>query len=222
MIKKKNVLFFGSSGGCLDAFYLFDECFNNKRYQKFILSDSLIKNSFFLRSKVLGGFNYIFKNKFNETFFIYQCGNFENSHLRDDWFLKAKKNNLTPMTLISPLAYVHKTAKVSEGCIIYPGVKIMRNVYVGKNCIILPNSIINHDTIIGDYTIINSSVIINGEVGIGKKNYIGAGSIIREKINTKDFIKIGMGSMVTKNLEDIGIYYGSPATKKHAYNWSGQ
>ena len=70
MIKKKKVLFFGSSGGCLDAFYLFDECFNNKMYQKFILSDSLIKNSSFLRSKVLGGFNYIFKNNLLKLFYL--------------------------------------------------------------------------------------------------------------------------------------------------------
>ena len=73
------------------------------------------------------------------------------------------------MTLISPLAYVHKTAKLMRRMHYISWSKNHESVYVGKNCIILPNSVDNHDSIIGDYTIINSSVIINGEVEIGKK-----------------------------------------------------
>ena len=205
----------------LDAFYLFDECYNLENHEKFFLSDKLVKNTLFLGAKVLGGFSFI-KNNAQSNLFVYQCGNFNNVHSRNKWFNIAIKHKLFPLSLLSPLSYIHKTAKLGEGCIIYPGVKIMRNVTIGKNCIILPNSIINHGTSIGDFSIINSSVTLNGDVSIGERSYIGSGCIVRENLKVSDFIKIGMGSLVTKDLDEIGVYYGSPAKKIYAYNWSGE
>ena len=68
--------------------------------------------------------NKIFSCKFyNEEFYYIQCGNVINHQKRNYWFNKAKESKLIPLTCNSNKAYVHKTAKIGLGSIIYPGAK---------------------------------------------------------------------------------------------------
>jgi UDP-3-O-[3-hydroxymyristoyl] glucosamine N-acyltransferase len=45
-------------------------------------------------------------------------------------------------------------------------------------------------------------------------------AILRDNIRVCDDVKIGMGSLVTKNIEEPGLYYGQPASKKG--EWDGK
>jgi len=204
------VFCFGTSGGCLDAFYLYKEIYKDS-HEVLFLSNQHSSGDVLFEHIVHGPFESILSSITNNTHFVYQCGSSSNHISRSVWFEKAIVHGMTPITLISPEAYVHKTASIGEGAIIYPGVRVMANVIVGKNCIILPNSVVNHDANIGDYSIINSSCVINGGVKIGKNCYIGSSTSIKENVEILSKTTIGMCSLILKSLNKKGIYYGSPA-----------
>ena len=201
---------FGTDGGCLDAFYLFKENNPNDKNVEF-LSDKHKKGEILYDYKVIGPFASIKGSNFKGSSFIYQCGSSLNHIDRNLWFEEAIKNGMLPKTLVSKSAYIHNTATIGEGAIIYPGVKIMANVKIGVNSIILPNAIINHDCEIGDFSIINSSCVVNGGVKMGKNTYLGSLSAVKEKINIIPKTTIGMFSSVISDVERQGIYYGNPA-----------
>tara|TARA_A100001015_G_C15029878_1_gene732601 strand:+ start:1583 stop:2227 length:645 start_codon:yes stop_codon:yes gene_type:complete len=205
-------LFFGTTGGCLDAFYLFKELYPDD-YDIAFLSDNHDINEKVCGVKIVGGFNSIKKLKFKNYNFVYQCGSSINHINRNIWFELAVKNGMKPLKLISRFAYIHETAILGYGSIIYPGVKIMANVKIGSNCIVLPNTVINHDSSIGDYSIINSSCVINGNVNIGSKSFIGSMTSIKERINIISKTTIGMSSVVLSDIQESGVYYGSPIVK---------
>lgn len=204
------VFCFGTSGGCLDAFYLYKEIYEDTHTILF-LSNQHSCGDLLFDHIVHGPFESIYSPMVKNTHFVYQCGSSNNHISRNVWFEKAIVNGMIPLTLISPDAYVHKTALVGEGTIIYPGAKVMANTIIGKNCVILPNSVINHDTNIGDYSIINSSCVINGNVKIGKNCYIGSSTSIKENVEILSKTTIGMCSLILNSIKKRGLYYGTPA-----------
>ena len=201
---------FGTSGGCLDAFYLYKETFNEV-CEFFFLSDEHISGDNLFGYEVAGPFEYINNFSVKGCQFIFQCGSVENHKTRHIWFKKAIEVGMIPATLISSDAYIHKTASIGRGSIIYPGVKIMTNAKVGENCIILPNTVVNHDTYIGDYCIINSSCVLNGGINLGHNCYIGSSSTIKENIKILPKTTIGMCSVVLNEFKKSGLYFGAPA-----------
>ena len=208
-MNEDKVVFFGIDGGCLDAYYLAMESCRGAINEKVILSDS---NNIKLPEGSIhyGGFSSIEGGRLSGAKFVYQCGNVENHVSRHLWYEKACKCGLQPLKSVSEDAYIHSTAKIGEGVLIYPGVKIMRNVIIGENVILLPNSVVNHGTDVVAYTIVNSGVIINGDVSIGRNCFIGAGVQIRERARIDNNITIGMGSLVLESILKSGIYYGRP------------
>lgn len=209
-LNMSKVYFFGTSGGCLDAFYLNREIHGNS-IENFFLSDEHNDGEKIHGQHVAGPFDFI--NTLSEIGceFVYQCGSVNNHKTRDIWFKKAVSIGMIPRTLISKIAYIHPTALIGKGSIIYPGVKIMTNVSIGENCIVLPNTVINHDSHIGNYCIINTACVINGNVSVGDKSYIGSSTSIKEKLEIHNKVTIGMDSMILNSINKEGLYYGSPA-----------
>jgi len=95
--------------------------------------------------------------------------------------------------IISPRAYVSKSAQISEGTIVMHDSLVNANAIIGKNCIINTKALIEHDSIIGDNSHISTSSVVNGNTNIGKNCFIGSNSIIKESSNIPDdsFIKAG-------------------------------
>lgn len=202
------IYFFGTDGGCLDAFFLSKEINNDK--ELFFLSDKEKKGSYIEGCPVIGTFSSIENNSLAHCEFVYQCGSVKNHLKRDIWFKKAEENQMIPKTLVSNHSYIHESATIGSGSIIYHGVKIMRNVEIGKNCVILPNTVINHDARVGDFSVINSSCVLNGNVKIGSKVFLGSLTSIRENVQITGQTTIGMSSIVLNNINSPGVYYGQP------------
>jgi len=72
-------------------------------------------------------------------------------------------------------------------------------------------TMIGHGASIGDYTYISQFVNLDNSATIGKKCYIFEHSIILPKVCVKDNSIIGAGSVVTKDIPENVIAYGSPA-----------
>jgi len=109
------------------------------------------------------------------------------------------------------------------------GVIIEDDVEIGSNVSIMKGALVNtligqgtkighlcsigHNVIIGKHCIIVTQSMIGGSCRIGDNSWIGLGACIREWINIGKNTFIGMGSVVTKNVDDGWVVYGTPAKK---------
>jgi acetyltransferase-like isoleucine patch superfamily enzyme len=71
--------------------------------------------------------------------------------------------------------------------------------------------IVEHDNNISDFVTVSPGAVTLGGVYIGSNSWIGAGAIVGEDLKIGKNTVIGMGSLVTKNIPDNVIAYGSPA-----------
>jgi len=156
--------------------------------------------------------------------------------------------NAPANNIISPKAIIHKTAvigvpgnntmKRSDGRII--NIKHMGNVIIEdyaevqalsvvhravftstiirKNAQIFAKVNIGHNCNIGESTIICPGTMLAGGTKIGKNCYIWQGVITRSNISICDNVIIGAGSIVLKDINDPGVYFGSPAKYIKPYN----
>ncbi|MEA3383836.1 MAG: acetyltransferase [Campylobacterota bacterium] len=122
---------------------------------------------------------------------IVTIGQIKSPNLRIKLFNKLKKTGYTLPTIISPIAYVSKHAKIEEGSIIMHHALINASTSIGKNCIINTKALIEHDCIIEDNCHISTASIINGGVVVKKGTFIGSNSTSKEYIEIDQFVKAG-------------------------------
>ena len=115
-------------------------------------------------------------------------------------------------TLIDPSAAVmleHVT--VGPGSIICAGTAATVEIGIGDHVIINLNCTIGHETIIGSFSTVAPLVAISGNVQIGRYVEIGTAASIRQGVVINDGSMVGMGSVVTKNVAENTMVFGSPA-----------
>lgn len=118
----------------------------------------------------------------------------------------------TYFTFIHPTALVlDNTVEIGEGSFIGPYSILTTNIKIGKHCLLNRSNHIGHDCVIGDYFSAMPGAIISGNVKIYDAVYLGTNSSIKEKLNIHSLAKIGMNSCVVKNINQPGVYAGTPA-----------
>ena len=114
---------------------------------------------------------------------------------------------------------IHSQAIVSDWCQLGRGVFVNvgsilnADTVVGDNVIINTGAIVDHDCVIGKHSHIAPGVKLAGRVKIGENCLIGIGTSIIQGIHICDNVIIGAGSVVTRNIDEPGTYFGSPARK---------
>ena len=125
--------------------------------------------------------------------------------------LKNIKISYPPIT--HPNLKLHQSVEIDEGSILYEGSIISPNVKIGKFVVISPKCGIGHDSVIKDYVTLLWNVNISGNDVIEEGVFFGSGStIIQNKKVEKESI-IGAGAIVVKDITEVGIYKGIPASK---------
>jgi sugar O-acyltransferase (sialic acid O-acetyltransferase NeuD family) len=114
--------------------------------------------------------------------------------------------------------FIHPTA-----CIMSDTVQIGCGTFIGANCILtcditIGNHVllnrcnqISHDNVLEDFVSLMPGASLNGNVSLQKGVFLGANTSIKENVKINEKIVVGMHSLVTKNLEEPGIYCGVPA-----------
>ena len=125
--------------------------------------------------------------------------------------------------------HISKNAKIGKNCILGQNSFIGPNVFIGDNCKIQNNVSIYEGLIISDNVFIGPSVVftnvINPRAFIERKQEfkktivnegvsIGANSTIVCGVELGKFSFIGAASVVTKNVSNFSLVYGSPAKHK--------
>lgn len=105
---------------------------------------------------------------------------------------------------IQALSVVHRA--VFDSTIIRKNAKIYAKVNIGHNCDI------------GESTIVCPGSLLAGGTKVGKDCYIWQGVITVGHVSICNNVIIGAGSLVTKDITEPGVYFGTPAKYIKPYN----
>lgn len=79
--------------------------------------------------------------------------------LRKAWMDKLiGKYRLLP--IIHPKAYISKSARIGEACVVMAGAVIQTNAAIGTGCIISANAVVDHDAKTGGFCHINCGAVV--------------------------------------------------------------
>jgi sugar O-acyltransferase (sialic acid O-acetyltransferase NeuD family) len=105
---------------------------------------------------------------------------------------------------------ISKMSTIGAGVLINSKVSIAAHTKIGNFASINRHVSIGHHTTISDYCSINPGTNIAGNVTIGEGTTIGMGVNIIDGIKIGKNTIIGAGSVVTKDIPDNVVAYGSP------------
>ncbi len=119
--------------------------------------------------------------------------------------------NLIPFgKIIHSTSWVDKTAKIKEGCVIYPCCCIDAHAVINQNTILNISCSVAHDTHVGKHCFLSPRVALAGFITIGEMCIIGINTTVIDNINIVSNTQLGGGSVVIKDIEDSGLYVGNP------------
>lgn len=116
-------------------------------------------------------------------------------------------NAIASNVLLSP------TASLGAGNVILPGVNINSEAQIGNHCIINTNSSLEHNCSMADFSSLSAGVTTGGYFSLGRYSAIALGVTVLDRVSIGENVVVGSGSLVMKNLDDHGLYYGSPAKR---------
>lgn len=131
------------------------------------------------------------------------------------------------ITVIEPVNLYE--CDIGDNCFIGPFVEIQRNVKIGKSCRIQSHAFICELVSIGNFCFISHGVkFVNDLFSLGKPadgdrslwrstkvgNYVSIGTNATVlPVTIADNVVIGAGSVVTRDIQQPGVYAGNPARK---------
>ena len=118
--------------------------------------------------------------------------------------------NVSIVNAIHPKAIISSHVKLGIGIFVAAKVVVNACSAIGDGVICNTSSSIDHECTIGNFTHVAPGVILCGNVAIGNHCLIGANTTIIPGKKISNDIIIGAGSVVISNIENKGIYSGSP------------
>jgi sugar O-acyltransferase (sialic acid O-acetyltransferase NeuD family) len=151
----------------------------------------------------------VFENINMDDYYVMALGVYQPSHkIKIVKTLNPDKNRF--MNIIHEGLDISYTSTLGRGLLINSKVSIAAHTIIGDFVSINRHVSIGHHTNIGDYCSINPGVNIAGNVTIGEGTTIGMGTNILHTVKIGKNCIIGAGSVVTKDIPDNVVAYGSP------------
>ncbi len=207
---KKPLILIGGGGHCKSCIDVIES--TNEWEIKGILDQNIRVGELVLNYPVIGNDNKIDELK-NDHYFLITVGQLKSAVIRERIFDNLKLKNARLAIVVSSKAIISKYSCIGQGTIIHHACTINADTNIGENNIINTGANIEHDVTIGDNNHISTHAILNGNVVIGDACFIGSGAIIANGITLKNQVVVGAGGVVIKNIDEPGIYAGSPAKR---------
>lgn len=184
--------------------------------------DILESNNLFPKIEIINNLNlnveYDFNNPKFEIEMLLNLKDKINNYCIGGYTPKVKKYlfNYFNLPIDGHINLVHRSSKFASTVIMGNGIFMNPNSYIcphsklGNFVSINGNVWIGHHVIIDDFVSINPSVSIAGHCEIGEGTTIGMGSNILNGVKIGKNVIIGAGSVVTKDIPDNVVAYGSP------------
>lgn len=130
---------------------------------------------------------------------------------RRDLLARLTAAGIPVQTLIHPSAYVHATAKVGAGAILFPRCVLDTGAVVGTGALLNTGCVLAHDAVVGEGSFLGPGVTVAGFVHIGAECFIGVGTVIRDGLTLADRARTGAGAVVVKDVVAGDLVAGVPA-----------
>ena len=153
--------------------------------------------------KVLGNDNDLPELLKNYPSALITVGQIKSSALRKKLFLLTQKLGFELPTVISPRAYVSKTASLGIGTIVMHDALVNSAAKVGNNCILNTKSLVEHDAIVEDHCHISTASVVNGGTHIREQTFVGSNAMIRDNIEIGEKNIVGGGWVILKSLPKV-------------------
>lgn len=79
--------------------------------------------------------------------------------------------------LVSPRAYVSKSATLGEGCVVEPMAVVHSCCSLGKGCLVSAGAVINHAAVCSDYVHVDCNGTVEGFAHVPEKTKVYAGTV---------------------------------------------
>ena len=127
--------------------------------------------------------------------------------------LALRYNDVEWASVVHDQAYVHPTAQLGSGTVVFAGAVIQPEVRIGSHVIVNTGATIDHDCVIEDYCHIAPGAHLAGDVTIGQGSLIGVGCGVNPGLTIGSWVTTGAGAAVISNLQDNITAVGIPATR---------
>jgi len=188
---KKKILILGTGGHAKSCIDLISKC------TEYNLIGLISKNSNEIGKKILdinviGSDENLINLKKKSKNLMIGIGFLGNSKKKELLYSKVLNMGFKIPTIISPLSYISKYAKIEDGvnifhnCIIGPDSLIKHGVLINNKCLV------EHDVRIEKFAHVSTSCVINGNSSIGANSFIGSGTLVKNnsRIKSNSFIKM--------------------------------
>ena len=115
------------------------------------------------------------------------------------------------ISLIDPSVFIHPTAQIGRGCVIYPNCFVGLKATLGQRVFVLSGAVINHDDVLEDGVVVCTNVSLAGEVHVESGCYLGQACTVRQKLRIGKGSLLGMGCVVIANVPAKSVMVGNPA-----------
>jgi len=144
-------------------------------------------------------------------FFFYAINPLGFGKLRSSLFSDTGIEEEKLVSVIHPSAQIARNATIGAGSYVMCNAYIGPRTVIGKCAYIGANTCISHDCQIGDFFRFSNGALMASYVQAGNGVDICLGSTIVDQISIGDFSVIGANSLVTRNIGEGDLYFGSPA-----------
>ncbi len=135
-----------------------------------------------------------------------------NPKLRNQLYKKFTKIGGEYVSTISPLVLMgNHEINIGKGSNILMNAVFSNSITIGIGCIIYYNVVLTHDCVLGDFVEVSPCAILLGRCKIGSFTHISANVTILPDVTIGKNVIIGAGSVVTKDIPDNVVAFGSPA-----------
>ncbi len=115
------------------------------------------------------------------------------------------------ISVIHPLAWVDRSVRRGEGCIVAPFATIGTNARIGPHCLINTHVGIGHDASLGACCVASPHVVVNGAAILGERVLIGSGAVITPGRTIGDEVRVSAGSVIQSDVAAGVTMWGNPA-----------
>lgn len=114
-------------------------------------------------------------------------------------------------TVVHPTAWVHRTATLGPGTVVFAGAVVQPGTTVGAHGIVNTGACIDHDGRLGDFVHVAPGCHLAGTVTLGDGVFCGVGASIVPGVTVGAWTTVGAGGVVVGDLPEKVVAVGVPA-----------
>jgi UDP-perosamine 4-acetyltransferase len=115
------------------------------------------------------------------------------------------------VTAVHPGAYVHPSAVLGPGTVVFAGAVIQPDAVLGEHVIANTGATVDHDCSLGAFCHVAPGAHVCGGVTLGEGVLLGAGATVIPGVMVGAWSTVGAGSAVVRNVPGGAVVAGVPA-----------